>query len=300
MRLDCLSVADLCVDLILRGDVRPRFGQVEQLVDGYTLELGGSADIFAAQFAALGGSAGVIGCAGRDALGRFAVDRLRDLGVDASRVRQHPDLPTGLGVALVERGDRAILTALGTIDAVGPDELTDALLAACRHWHIASYFLLRRLRPAWPAWLERCRQAGVTTSLDTNWDPDGRWDGVDDLLPLVDVFLPNEAEALAITGARDAEAAGQLLACRGRVAVVKLGERGALACAGGRSWHREARAPALIIDAVGAGDCFDAGFVRAWQLGKSMDECLAWGARCAEASLESAGGFAGRLREVIA
>jgi sugar/nucleoside kinase (ribokinase family) len=51
-----------------------------------------------------------------------------------------------------------------------------------------------------------------------------------------------------------------------------------------------------IVDTIGAGDCFDAGFVRAWQLGKPMDECLAWGARGAEASLSAAGGIDGQLQ----
>ncbi len=298
---DCLCVSDMCVDLVLRGNVRPRFGQVEQLVDGYDLELGGSANIFAAQFAALGGQAGVIGYAGRDALGEFALRRLAALRVDAARVRLHPALPTGLGVALIEGDDRAILTALGTIDAVTPEDLTEVVLSSCRHWHIASYFLLKQLRPYWGRWLERCRRAGVTTSLDTNWDPDGEWAGILDLLPQVDVFLPNEAEAMAITGAPDARAAGQQLAENCRLVAIKRGERGALAFAGDRVWSLtpDPDRPVPIVDTIGAGDCFDAGFVRAWQLGKPVEDCLAWGARCAEASLAAPGGMRAQIQETL-
>ena len=108
--LDVLTVSDLCVDLVLRGNVRPRFGQVEQLVDGYHLELGGSANLFASQYARLGGRCGVVGYTGRDAFGRLARERLSLAGVDVTRLREHPELPTGLGLALAEPQDRATLT----------------------------------------------------------------------------------------------------------------------------------------------------------------------------------------------
>src|SRR5439155_8602152 len=109
------------------------------------------------------------------------------------------------------------------------ESLSADLLLVCRHWHIASYFLLTRLRPHWPAWLQRLRAAGVTTSLDTNWDPDNRWEGITDLLPLIDVFLPNQAEARAITGQAALCSAGHDLAHLGPLVVIKRGGEGAIA-----------------------------------------------------------------------
>jgi len=135
--VDVLVAADMCVDLILTGNVRPKFRQIEQVVNDYALELGGSANIFASQLVKLGARAGVIGTVGRDYFGEFALRRLNELGVDTSRVRCCEGSRTGLGVALVESGDRAILTFLGTIDEVEPADLPVEPLAACRHWHIA-------------------------------------------------------------------------------------------------------------------------------------------------------------------
>jgi sugar/nucleoside kinase (ribokinase family) len=300
--LDVCSVADLCADLLLAGDVVPRFGQVEQLIDDYALEVGGSATIFASQFARLGGRAGLIGAVGDDTLGRAIGERLATLGVEISRVARRPDLQTGLGVSLVKPdGDRAMLTYLGAIHAAQPADLTEDLLATCRHWHLASLFLLDPLRGHWRSWLERCRTARLTTSLDTNWDPEERWEGVAELLPLVDVFLPNEAEALAITGARDVHAAGEQLAGHGRLVVIKRGSEGALAFRGDRRWQIEAVGegdpPPQIVDTVGAGDNFDAGFLRAWLLGREIPTCLSLATRCARASLAAAGGIAGQLQE---
>jgi sugar/nucleoside kinase (ribokinase family) len=298
---DILCVADISVDLILRGNVRPRFGQFEQRIDDYTLELGGSACIFASQFVRLGGAAGVIGVVGDDPFGDIVLARLQAIGVDVARLRRDPSVRTGLGVALAEPDDRAILTYVGTIDAVLPEVLTDEVALSCRHWHVASYFLLTRLRDHWPGWLGQLREAGWTISLDTNWDPDASWEGVAELLPLVDVFLPNQAEALAISGMTDVVAAGRALAARGPLVVIKRGELGALAFKDDQHWEAPALlvAPTAIVDTIGAGDCFDAGFLRAWLLSKPIEHCLELANRCGAASLTAAGGIEAQLYEEI-
>jgi sugar/nucleoside kinase (ribokinase family) len=295
------AAADMCVDLILRGDVRPRFHQIEQVIDDYCLEMGGSANIFASQMAKLGARAGVIGAVGGDAFGAFLLQRLREAGIDTARVRTDTALRTGLGVALAEPHERAILTYLGTIDASGPEDLPAAPETLCRHWHVASYFLLGRLRESWPAFLERCRRGGVTTSLDPNWDPGNRWAEVRSLLPLVDVFLPNEAEAAAISGEADAADAGRALSRLGPLVVVKRGGRGPLAMRGAEMWELPPNcdAPPAIVDTMGAGDNFDAGFLRAWLLGIDVTRCLELGHRCAVSSLGAPGGVRGQLREQL-
>ena len=101
-RLDVITVSDMCVDLVLTGDVRPRFHQFEQIIDDYKLELGGSANIFACQVAKLGAKAGIIGRVGKDAFGEFVFRELQAIGVEMSRVSQDPSLKTGLGLALAE------------------------------------------------------------------------------------------------------------------------------------------------------------------------------------------------------
>jgi sugar/nucleoside kinase (ribokinase family) len=301
---DVGCVADLCVDFLLTGNVVPRFGQVEQYIDDYAVELGGSATIFAGQFAKLGGRVAIVGVVGRDPFGALLLEKLQEIGLDTGRVRRDPAIKTGLGVSLVKPdGDRGMLTYSGGIGAVAPEELTEELLRSCGHWHLASYFLLERLRDGWADWLARCRAAGITTSLDTNWDPEERWAGVTELLPLVDVFLPNDAEACAIAGEADVFRAGERLAEQGPLVVVKRGAEGAVAFRGGQRWTlglaTGADRPKRIIDTVGAGDNFDAGFLRGWLLGWEVERCLELAGRCARASLEFAGGFQGQLREGI-
>jgi sugar/nucleoside kinase (ribokinase family) len=245
-----------------------------------------------------------VGVVGDDAFGAVVLAKLEQLGIDHHRVTQQAALKTGLGVALAKPdGDRAILTYLGSIDGAGPADLDEALLSTCRHWHIASYFLLNRLRGHWQGWLERCGEAGLSTSLDPNWDPSGRWEGVLDLLPHVDVFLPNEAEARAIAEEADLITAGRRLADQGPLVVIKRGRQGAMVFVPGiadaiRSTDDAGQA-LRIVDTVGAGDNFDAGFLRGWLLHWTTERCLQLAHRCARASLAAAGGIEGQLREAV-
>jgi len=296
---DVLSVSDMCVDMILTGNVRPEFHQVEQIIGDCSIELGGSANIFASQMAKLGSRSGVLGWVGQDILGDFALRELNGAGVDTSNVRRHPTLKTGIGFALSEPDDRAILAYIGTIDATMPQHLDERLLLDCRHWHIATYFLLWNLRDTWLPWLRRAKQLGVTTSLDTNWDPAKCWTGVQELLPYVDVFIPNEAEALAIAGTSEVQSAADKLAESGTFVVVKRAEKGVFAKKAKQTWAFDAgRAePPVgeIVDSTGAGDNFDAGFLHGWLNGARVEECIALGHRCAVSSLSAPGGIRGQV-----
>jgi sugar/nucleoside kinase (ribokinase family) len=141
----------------------------------------------------------------------------------------------------------------------------------------------------------------MTISLDVNWDPENLWEGVMALLPFVDVFFPNEKEAMSITGESDVVKATQRLAGYGPLVVTKCGREGAIALKGKKKWeiHPSDVGPIAIVDSIGAGDNFDAGFMRAWLMNRSIDECLLLGHRCAAASLSCAGGIQGQLQEHV-
>jgi sugar/nucleoside kinase (ribokinase family) len=316
--LDVLVVGDANPDLVLRGDVVPRFGQAEQLLDGADLVLAGSAGIVAAGTARLGLRTALVAHVGRDLFGQLVVSALDERGVDVSSVHVEGDVPTGLSVILSAPGDRAILTRLGALARLDPDAVGDGLLARARHVHVASWFLLPGLVERGARLLARARAAGCTTSLDTNWDPAQRWAGVRDALPVTDVLLPNEVELVALAAAlgpsdpstsrtssgptgptgpseyaRRApadldEVAGRLRAAGPDVAA-KAGAAGALGWdADGR--HRAAGVRVEVVDTTGAGDSFDAGFLAARLDGRPFAECLRWAAVCGSLSTRAAGG----------
>jgi sugar/nucleoside kinase (ribokinase family) len=285
--MDLLVVGDLNADLVLRGgEIEPAFGQREQFVDHAELVLGGSGGIFAAGAAKLGLEVAMAGCVGDDALGAAMIDALEVVGVDTSAVIRTPEAPTGLSVALARPGDRAILTAAGALARLRAEDVPGELLARARHVHVTSPFLQDGLRPGLRALAEGAR----ASSLDPGWDPREEWS-----VPLdaFDVLLPNAEEALRLAGRSDGdiEAAAHDLAARGPTVVVKLGAEGAIAVAGGEM-VRAAAGAVEPVDSTGAGDSFDAGFLRARLDGAGLADALALGCACGALSTRAAGGTA--------
>lgn len=296
---DVVVVGELNVDLILRGDVIPVFGQVEKLVDHAALTIGSSSAIFACGAARLGLKVAFIGKVGRDTLGQFMLEALHGYGIHTGGVIVDPAVQTGLSVILAHddapgahpKGDRAILTHPGgSIASLSVDEVNREILTSARHLHYASYFLQTALRPGAPALLQAARAGGLSVSMDTNYDPDETWDGgLRELLPLVDVFLPNDTEVKAISGIDDLEQAIDWFALRVPTLAVKLGARGALARRGDETWRAEPLR-VQVVDTVGAGDSFDAGFVYGYLAGWPAPECLKLANACGALSTRAAGG----------
>ena len=291
---DILVAGELNPDLILSGNVIPAFEQVEQLLDSADLTIGSSSAIFACGAARLGLKVAFVGICGADIFGRFMLDELSQRGVDVSAVMVDPNLQTGLSVILNRAthaivGDRAILTHLGTINRLQAKQVTHALLQKARHLHVASYFLQTALQPGLPELFRNAHALGLTTSLDTNWDPSGNWHSFDELLGQVDVFLPNQNEALAISGASTLDVALQILSRQCRVVVVKCGIDGARARQADKSAFAAAL-PVKVVDTVGAGDGFDAGFLYGWLKGWSLEKDLALATACGSLSTRASGG----------
>jgi sugar/nucleoside kinase (ribokinase family) len=286
---DILVAGEINPDLILTGDVTPEFQQVEKLMESATLTVGSSSAIFACGAARLGLKVAFIGVCGKDVFGRFMLEAMQARGIDVANVNIHPTGSTGLSVILDRSSDRAILTFPGLIPALQASDIPDSLLQQARHVHVASYFLQTKLRPGLLSLFQRAHLLGLTTSLDTNYDPSERWAGLDELLSATDVFLPNRTEALSITRTGSVEAAAQQLAERARFAVVKLGAAGALACEKDVITKADS-IPVHVLDSVGAGDTFDAGFLFAFLNHWNMERSLRFACVCGALSMRALGG----------
>jgi len=293
--LDILVLGEINPDVVVRAaDPRPEFGQVERLVDSIDLVVGSSSAIFACGAARLGLRVAFVGVVGDDVLGRFMLEELAARGVDVSACRVDPAVPTGASVILTGTADRAILTAPGTVPLVSDDDIPARLVDRARHLHAGSVFLLDALRPRLADRFAAARRAGLTTSLDCNWDPRGDWDG--DLLRILghaNVFLPNAAEAMHITRRRTVDEAARALAAAGPdVVAVKCGADGALAAQPDGTVTRVGALPVEALDTTGAGDSFDAGFLAGWLAGRPVRDCLALGVACGSLSTRGIGGTA--------
>lgn len=290
---DILVAGEINPDLILSGNVIPEFGQVEKLVDTATLTIGSSSAIFACGAARLGLKVGFVGVCGDDIFGTFMLEEMRRRAVHVDNVIVKPGESTGLSVILSEKSDRAILTHMGLIADLRASDISDDLLRQARHLHVASYFLQARLKPDLPDLFRQAHALGLTTSLDTNYDPSGQWLGFDELLALTDVFLPNQTEALSITKAVDVASAARLLALNTGLVAVKLGAAGALAARGDVLIPAQS-IPVTVVDTVGAGDTFDAGLLYGYLNGWDLAKTLRLACVCGALSTQKAGGVNGQ------
>ncbi len=290
---DVLVAGEINPDLVLAGNVEPEFGQVEKLVDEARLAIGSSSAIFACGAARLGLKVAFVGVCGDDFFGHFMLDEMQKRGVHTSSVMVRPGGSTGLSVILNRGGDRAILTFPGLISALTATDIPEGLIRQSRHLHVASYFLQEDLQLGLPELFQRAHAAGLTTSLDTNYDPSEQWEPIDELLQVTDVFLPNQIEALCISHASDVESAARQLCGKAALVAVKLGPAGALAYEGD-CFVRAAPVSVDVVDSVGAGDSFDAGFIFGFLQHWELEKTLRFACACGALSMRSAGGTSGQ------
>jgi sugar/nucleoside kinase (ribokinase family) len=290
-RFDVTIAGEINLDLILYGlpEVMPL--ERELLGNDFRLTLGSSSAIVAHNLAALGVSVGFITLLGDDPLGSIALDRLAERGVDLSCVKRvSGGTSTGVTILLAHNGKRHILTYPGTMFEMATSDLDMDYLASGRHFHLSSLFLHKALQPDLPRICRQLKAAGLTLSLDTNDDPEDRWGApLDELLGIVDIFLPNDDEACRISGKADAESAIEALAKRVPLVAVKCGKRGAMVQKGQQRWQIPANS-VTPVDTVGAGDSFDAGFLAAFLRGETPEACAVFGNRTAALSTLRPGG----------
>jgi len=250
---------------------------------------GGAALNVAASLQRLGIGTTLFSGIGRDAFGELLRSHCAKLGLRLWEAAGDDAAPTGVCMVLSGPEDRAFCSHFGVSDTFDASELTaDALGAmrpALRHVHVSGFFSCGALRRSLGAFLRRARECGLTVSLDTNHDASGRWGAVDglwdELLPLVDVFLPNEAEAVAISAASSLDEAlsrlAQQVSARGAV-VVTRGRDGAVCARRGEPRLSGASPVMTVVDTCGAGDSFKAGFLSRLVAGAPMADALAYGA----------------------
>jgi sugar/nucleoside kinase (ribokinase family) len=277
-RFDVTIAGEINLDLILYG--LPMYMPLERelLASGFQVTLGSSSAIVAHNLASLGLRVGFVTRIGSDDLGKLALARLAESGVDLSKTQAgRGSTGTGVTILLPHGKERHILTYLGTMAEIAAEDLPMDYLASSRHFHLSSLFLQRALHPGLPKLLADLKRAGLTISLDTNDDPEDKWGGIlHEILGLVDILLPNEAELMRMAGVPTLDEALDRIGPRVPLIVVKCGSRGAIV------QHQGTRqlVPAVSVvpvDTIGAGDSFNAGFLSAYLRGASPVEAARMG-----------------------
>jgi len=276
-RLDVAIAGELNLDLVLDGIPETMPVERELLASAFQVTLGSSAAILAHNLASLGTKVGFVSLAARDHFGGMALDFLARRDVDLAAMRYGDNAGSGVTIVVNHGPVRHILTYLGTIAQMTSAHLDLDYLCSARHFHLSSLFLLKGLHPGLPEIFKAVKRRGLTISLDTNDDPHDRWDGVlGELLPYVDVLLPNERELLRITNCATLDEALTAVSRTVPLTVVKCGARGSMIQQG--ALRRTVPGVTVTpVDAIGAGDSFNAGFLSCYVRGLAPELCAAAG-----------------------
>lgn len=295
----CLGV--IVADLIggPLTSVPNRAGMV--VVDEMRLYPGGGASNTAVALSRMGVRVSVIGRVGVDNLGDYLLDSLAREEVSTDLISRDPKLGTSATMVMVDPGgERRFVHYVGANGGLTSKQVGDDLLSKSSILHIAYAFVLPGLDGLPMAeLLRKAREAGVITVLDTAWDVQARWlDLLAPCLPAADYFVPNLAEARAITGLSDPyEVAQELIELGANNVILKMSKEGSFFMDRSRAHFLCPAYEVEAVDSTGAGDAFDAGLItgiwHGWPIEQTIKFANAIGAICA-----SGYGAAGKIESL--
>lgn len=288
---DVLVVGELNVDLILdQIEKFPEIGK-EILSNRMSLTLGSSSAIFASNLSTLGSKVAFVGRLGQDSFGDHIITSLQSRGVNTDYILRSSEHATGATVVLNYAEDRAMVTYPGAMKYLTVHDIPDAALATCRHLHLSSVFLLPGIAKDLTALFKKAKALGLTTSVDPQWDPSEQWKvALHELLPHVDVFMPNIKELYALTGCDDLQRALNTLKPHANVVIVKNSSKGAYLWDGHSLIHQKPFLNEKVADSIGAGDSFNSGFLHRYLKKESLAACLEFGALTGAINTTRSGG----------
>ncbi len=291
-KFDVLAIGELNVDVILNNiDGEPEIGK-EKFAKNMDLTLGSSTAIFAANIASLGSKTGFVGMIGNDIFGELIESALSRKGVDTSMLIKTNEHASGATICLNYGEDRANITYQGAMDVMEFKDINKQVFQQTKHVHLSSVFMQSGLKKDLLDILKFARENNVTTSLDTQWDPAEKWDfDYQKLLPYINVFLPNETELKFITRSQEVDEAIDKIKDFVNTCVVKCGKKGSILLQKDKEKiYLEAFLNKNVVDAIGAGDSFNAGFIHAFVQGAPSSEAQRVGNLTGAINTTAAGG----------
>jgi sugar/nucleoside kinase (ribokinase family) len=269
-------------------------GQGGALIEEIRVSPAGAAGGTAITCAKLGARTVTVGCAGKDDLGDLLVTMLGRLGVETDHIARKDGVQTSATVLPIRpNGDRPALHVIGANASWTRDDVPWEVIEQADTLHLGGPEFMHELAPEILAF---CREHGVRTSADILADG---WPELLDMiapaLEQVDWFLPNDDQAMKLTGADDVEAAGRALVDRGvGGCAITCGARGSVVVTAGGA----ERVPAFkieVVDTTGCGDAYSAGFMCGQSLGRSPADSGRLGSACASLVAQGLGSDAGEF-----
>lgn len=264
------------MDLVVR---QPRRVEPGETIFGSSFRTGpgGKGLNQAVAAARAGASVAFIGAVGADDFGVRLRTWLQDEGVDVAGVRIADD-PTGIAqITVTDDGENAIVVVPGANGRYVLDDADRDLIAAASHLVVQLERPEALVREA----LEFARSRGVTTVVT----PAPARAGLDEIIALADLLIPNEGEAVLLSGEADPERAAIALSAHAGTVVLTRGVHGALVATGGAIIGRVAARRADAVDTTAAGDTFTGVLVAGLAAGVHLEPALQAAAAAAAISV---------------
>ncbi|MFA5818411.1 MAG: carbohydrate kinase family protein [Bacteroidales bacterium] len=289
--IDVIVIGELNVDIILNDIERfPAIGK-EIIANTMSVTLGSSSAICASNLSSLGPNVAFIGKVGEDNFAQVVLASLESKNVDISHIIKSKSLNTGATIVLTYGQDRANVTYPGAMNDLRLDDIDFGFLSMARHMHFSSCFMQPGIKNDLTTLFQRAKELGLTTSFDTQWDPEEKWDlPLENLLPFVDVFLPNMQEFKLLSRSDTIEESIKNLQHFANYVVIKNGSDGAMAWDGKDIIYQPAFRNERVVDCIGAGDSFNAGFIMDFINKKPLKKCLETGALIGAVNTTMSGG----------
>lgn len=282
-----LCVGQIVADILVRSVDKIDFSIDTKRVDQIVIKNGGDCLNTAIDLKKLGADVGFCGVLGKDALGKYLQNVLRENGIDDSAIYYDSEANTSSTVALINsEGDRIFLYYGGTNDILSVDKLKMNSLDEASIVHVGGTFLLPKLDGEGTRELfEEAHKRGCLTTMDVTYDTTEKW--LDIILPCLkelDLFIPSLNEAKRICGTDVPKEIACFLKEKGvKNVILKLGKKGCYVDAFGKSYYQEAFT-VPVVDTTGAGDAFVSGILygitRGWKIEKTTQFASAVSAQC--------------------
>ncbi|CAG5000852.1 putative sugar kinase YdjH [Dyadobacter sp. CECT 9275] len=288
---DVSVIGELNIDFILNQiDSFPEIGK-EILSRQMNVTLGSSSAIFASNLSSLDTKVAFIGKVGQDSFGELILATLKNKHVNTDAILRREDLKTGATVVLNFGEDRAMITHPGAMEDLAFTDIDWATVGRSRHLHLSSFFIQKGIRKDVPSIFKKAKEIGLTTSFDPQWDPGEEWQmDLEGILPYVDIFLPNKKELLHLTGHGSLQSAVRHIKSLANTIVVKLGNEGSALFTPDGEVFQPAFLNTDVVDAIGAGDSFNAGFIHKFVGGHPLPACQEFGNMIGAYSTTASGG----------
>ena len=231
---------------------------------------------------------------GNDEAGGAVLRRMESAGLSTEAVHIRTGLRTGINVVLIDReGERSFLTdPASSLRQLGMEDIALPFPDDVGIVSLASMFVSPLLGISeMEAIFRQAKAQGMITCADMTRCKNGETsEMMASVLQYVDYLLPNESEAMRLTGCADAETAAEALLQAGTgTVIVKCGARGCYVKTTGRSFWADALPNVPCIDSTGAGDSFAAGFLSGLARELPLEECLALANQCGAKAIQHVG-----------